>query len=622
MLSQLQKNYLDNSNQQGDKMNNPDKKLSVNFNPLELDKGQKDLNKSYYVKNKNYNISNLLNESLHDIKFCIYCIFSLLIIITIINIITISIVITRLKVHEENNGMESPNLQSIQDSLSSLTNMINTEITPRIGILVTATSVTLPSSINYVGTKTNQLVNELKDYITKSCGFKVPELKLHECNISCADPKISKSAMYSTNAYAELAGPPKIFCKSVSKDPDFRLKQIDYVIPVQQDRSICMNNPLLDISDGFFTYIHYEGINSCKKSDSFKVLLSHGEIVDRGDYRPSLYLLSSHYHPYSMQVINCVPVTCNQSSFVFCHISNNTKTLDNSDYSSDEYYITYFNGIDRPKTKKIPINNMTADNRYIHFTFSGGGGVCLGEEFIIPVTTVINTDVFTHDYCESFNCSVQTGKSLKEICSESLRSPTNSSRYNLNGIMIISQNNMTDFKIQLNGITYNKLSFGSPGRLSKTLGQVLYYQSSMSWDTYLKAGFVEKWKPFTPNWMNNTVISRPNQGNCPRYHKCPEICYGGTYNDIAPLDLGKDMYVSVILDSDQLAENPEITVFNSTTILYKERVSKDELNTRSTTTSCFLFLDEPWCISVLETNRFNGKSIRPEIYSYKIPKYC
>nr|AAX51853.1 glycoprotein [Henipavirus nipahense]QDJ04463.1 attachment glycoprotein [Henipavirus nipahense] len=524
----------------------------------------------------------------------------------------------------DNQAVIKDALQGIQQQIKGLADKIGTEIGPKVSLIDTSSTITIPANIGLLGSKISQSTASINENVNEKCKFTLPPLKIHECNISCPNPLPFREYRPQTEGVSNLVGLPNNICLQKTSNQILKPKLISYTLPVVGQSGTCITDPLLAMDEGYFAYSHLERIGSCSRGVSKQKIIGVGEVLDRGDEVPSLFMTNVWTPPNPNTVYHCSAVYNNEFYYVLCAVSTVGDPILNSTYWSGSLMMTRL--AVKPKSNDGGYNQhqlalrSIEKGRYDKVMPYGPSGIKQGDTLYFPAVGFLVRTEFKYN---DSNCPITKCQYSKpENCRLSMGIRPNSHYVLRSGLLKYNLSDGENPKIVFIEISDQRLSIGSPSKIYDSLGQPVFYQASFSWDTMIKFGDVQTVNPLVVSWRDNTVISRPGQSQCPRFNTCPEICWEGVYNDAFLIDRINWISAGVFLDSNQTAENPVFTVFKDNEILYRAQLASEDTNAQKTITNCFLLKNKIWCISLVEIYDTGDNVIRPKLFAVKIPEQC
>nr|AEB21225.1 attachment glycoprotein [Henipavirus hendraense]AEQ38124.1 attachment glycoprotein [Henipavirus hendraense] len=524
----------------------------------------------------------------------------------------------------DNQALIKESLQSVQQQIKALTDKIGTEIGPKVSLIDTSSTITIPANIGLLGSKISQSTSSINENVNDKCKFTLPPLKIHECNISCPNPLPFREYRPISQGVSDLVGLPNQICLQKTTSTILKPRLISYTLPINTREGVCITDPLLAVDNGFFAYSHLEKIGSCTRGIAKQRIIGVGEVLDRGDKVPSMFMTNVWTPPNPSTIHHCSSTYHEDFYYTLCAVSHVGDPILNSTSWTES--LSLIRLAVRPKSdsgdynqKYIAITKVER-GKYDKVMPYGPSGIKQGDTLYFPAVGFLPRTEFQYN---DSNCPIIHCKYSKaENCRLSMGVNSKSHYILRSGLLKYNLSLGGDITLQFIEIADNRLTIGSPSKIYNSLGQPVFYQASYSWDTMIKLGDVDTVDPLRVQWRNNSVISRPGQSQCPRFNVCPEVCWEGTYNDAFLIDRLNWVSAGVYLNSNQTAENPVFAVFKDNEILYQVPLAEDDTNAQKTITDCFLLENVIWCISLVEIYDTGDSVIRPKLFAVKIPAQC
>lgn len=527
------------------------------------------------------------------------------------------------KILERMSEIENSNVK-IQLYLDKIvTDNVNVVI-PKINLIDNAVSLTIPSNENLRANKIGSQINELYSLLVTKCEYKPPDIKFHECNISCTNQEILPKKNIKSQLYSDISVIPHQYCAlkdqanitEVYKDDVLRLENL-----AEGD---CVVMSSLTVYSSRFSYYYAVGKGGCINTPRYLMRFVHGSLSDVNPGKPTMIPTVDYYPKNPNLYTNCVPITTEVTSYFVCTLANSTNPLETNNVLNTYISIVVISPQHRPTETTILVNDCNMDLIYTQVITNGQGGILQGNTLYVPGVGLLSQDIVEDPFCYTEDCEDETSsyRDIKNTCLHNLKKERAQNKQLIDVTITVNIIDINNPVITIITQNLTNAQLGSKSRYYNSGRMPYAYKSAMSWFTYPLYGKITSWRPTSFNWSYSSSISRPGSYPCTWGNRCPHNCWSGVYNDIFIIDTQKGSFVTVYLKSDQHAENPYIALIHNDEILYETKYPFKNSGAKDTTTSCYVFKNEIWCTALVEVEIYSQSTVQPDIIHFKIPPLC
>nr|4UF7_A Chain A, GLYCOPROTEIN [Ghana virus]4UF7_B Chain B, GLYCOPROTEIN [Ghana virus] len=380
----------------------------------------------------------------------------------------------------------------------------------------------------------------------------------------------------------------------------------------------CILNPRLTISSTKFAYVHSEYDKNCTRGFKYYELMTFGEILEGPEKEPRMFSRSFYSPTNAVNYHSCTPIVTVNEGYFLCLECTSSDPLYKANLSNSTFHLVILRHNKDEKIVSMPSFNLSTDQEYVQIIPAEGGGTAESGNLYFPCIGRLLHKRVTHPLCKKSNCS----RTDDESCLKSYYNQGSPQHQVVNCLIRIRNAQRDNPTWDVITVDLTNTYPGSRSRIFGSFSKPMLYQSSVSWHTLLQVAEITDLDKYQLDWLDTPYISRPGGSECPFGNYCPTVCWEGTYNDVYSLTPNNDLFVTVYLKSEQVAENPYFAIFSRDQILKEFPLDAWISSARTTTISCFMFNNEIWCIAALEITRLNDDIIRPIYYSFWLPTDC
>nr|WIU81517.1 attachment glycoprotein [Niviventer confucianus jeilongvirus] len=481
-------------------------------------------------------------------------------------------------------------------------------INPRIDLINNMVSYTIPSLMN-------QIKHDLAVEIQKKNNV-VFEYKNNTC------PKVPYP-VHSPH-FREFDQDSLTRCQNrgftVQLNGEITIKEMPSFIPSQTTITGCTRIPSLAVSPFIWAYTHNVIRHGCNDSSTSNQYFAIGVIGETSGDAPHFETLSSWYLDDDVNRKSCAVAAGVTGAWMVCTIVTSTFR---DDYCSPEIspIVLSFMDVFGRKRYWIYENSMLKfANLFVSLHIGVGSGVIVDGVVYIPFYAGLKTNDTLNSFCHAPGCSNPEANT----CNQATKITYLCSRTMINGILVFNDSPMTRPKLDVVVINARSNWLGAEMRLfhNYRLGITYVYSRSSGWHALPQLGLINLRNLAQIIWVDVVAIGRPGSENCDATSRCPNECLSGVYNDIFPLGRYFEFGATVYLDSDRSRINPVIALMNTTNVFARKTLTTPTQQAQYSTTTCFMFKEKPWCVSVVEISPTALGSVVPIPFTYTIPLVC
>ncbi|UOL48962.1 attachment glycoprotein [Wufeng Murina leucogaster paramyxovirus 1] len=479
---------------------------------------------------------------------------------------------------------------------------------PKMNLIASATSYTIPSMINSAEAS---LVNEM----SKNCGgagsgnvSNCPQLPryFHSSQVSTLNRKYVDQCL-SEGGMVKL---PK----------DIRFESYPSFIPPSTVPGGCTTMPSFSMSNTIFSYVQTASVQGCKSTvlDFQTWILGYIGTSPYGIPEPKASKIWDMGNAIPRK--GCSTVAGSDYAWIGCTLKYWEDKRDYLITGINQIYIGYQDIYGNRREWILNENSIGFDRKYNSLSFSVGSGMILdGKVYFLvygPLQDNENVDV----YCKPINCLSHT----QEECNNAARNKEAGGKQIVNGVLEFADTPNTTPKISVTTISPKWNWQGSEGRFfyDESTKKIIVYTKSSGWHAHLQIGWLLEEFPVWVTWVPHKTISRPGASPCGNYSACPHNCLTGVYNDFFPLTSDASVVVGVsLLDATDYI-NPYLISTTVDTITGMHKIYNYDRKARYTTTTCFSYEIDIWCLSIVEVAMSNREDYLPLPFLYKMDVSC
>nr|AYM47523.1 glycoprotein 2 [Bat paramyxovirus] len=319
---------------------------------------------------------------------------------------------------------------------------------------------------------------------------------------------------------------------------------------------------------------------------------------------------------------SCSTAVSGKGAWLLCSIVTMPEAQDYRTPGIMDIFLGYQDAYGRKKSWVYTQSQLNIDYVYAALYPSVGSGVSIGSTVYFLVYGGLETPINGNAYCPRQMCNDQTKN--QQVCNKAQQPNWLGGKQMLNAILSFEDQIESQPNITIRTIPVSSQIFGSEGRLYSTpYSQKNYiYVRSTSWYPLMQFGEINLSTDLSIKWANYTSLSRPGAGVCKSTNRCPAECVTGVYTDLFPLSIQDGLAMTVELVGDTQRRGPTMKLVTVNNKVEQYILTTTTQSAAYTTTTCFIFNFQPWCISIVEMSPATIGSMMPTAFLYPIWSSC
>lgn len=560
----------------------------------------------YFGKDKNINPPSYQESTFNRVLIITSTVLGLVSVLVLIalNITTLTVGIS----NRMDGGRVTEKIQNIETGVSSVKDSVSSSVNPKLSIINTATSYSLPSlitsQIKGIRNDIYQYCSPRYDSPTGECP--VSEHPSHEGNFKLYDPETVLKCNSSSNIYQSLQG--------------FEYLPFASFIPSPTITKGCTRIPTFSLSENLYSYSHNIIHVSCSDASISSQYWSIGKIVQGQNNTPVFKEIVNWYLNDGKNRKSCSTVATLNGAWLGCNIVNMTEKEDYLTPGIMEVFIGYMDVFGRKYSWYFPSNRFPTDYTYDSLYFSVGSGIAKDGKIYMLMYGGLGVTVPGNAYCEAPECSNPD----QNICNKAQKPLFFGGKQILNGIL--SFDDVVDKvpNLRFQTIDPKYITMGAEGRLLyyPQIDKSYIYLRSSSWHALLQFGEITLGDNITIDWKQFTTFTRPSIDPCSSANRCPKVCVVGVYTDFFLLAEDDTLGISVMLNGGKVRRAPQIKIGDINQFYFTKEVVSANQEAWYTTTTCFIYFNVPWCISIIEMKPGTIGYMEPVSIMYPLWNTC
>ncbi|UQM99519.1 cell attachment protein [melian virus] len=523
-------------------------------------------------------------------------------------------------------------IKSKIETINNLEQIIKGDLKPKISLINSAVSVSLPGQISNLQNKMLQKFKTLEDSVIDQCTCNplsgiFPSKPPHtskpddeeDDNDFTDDDKVDDTIQgidYPTFTTCNKSD------HSMSITPGPNLYTVPSLTYREDNDDECVVNPSFSIGTSIYMYSQEIRKTDCKQGPLVGIKITLGRIVDKGLSGPQVSPLLVWDVPKPELTGSCAVAAGNEVGWVLC-----STTLA---ASSGEPIPNMFEGFKLYKFEPekevvqyiITKRAFRLDNPYHTMNIGKGGGIIKEDGLYFQGFGVIYNSGKVDPLCDHGKCP-GVG-SYMPTCLSAMSMMGDVDFVVVDNIIKVVDYDIGKPVIDLKTFKISETYRGSNGRIYDMGSKFGLYLASSSWNRFLKFGTSNDMNPDSFKWANFKTPIMNVQTSCRNTNEnmCPQVCYGTGYEDIFPLndDGSSRTYTTITTNGSrtQVYIRARVNGNNVGSI----QVLNDYYFVYSATTSCFMFKNEGWCIVINEAKLNKNDKQRIYAHSYRLKRLC
>ncbi|UBB42385.1 attachment glycoprotein [Wufeng Rhinolophus pearsonii paramyxovirus 1] len=498
--------------------------------------------------------------------------------------------------------------KAVSDKVENVYEDISVELKPQLNVISKATSYSLPSMINAAETSIVSEISKACSSAGSAVNSSCPQLPrmFHASQVSLLDRKY-------TNKCIQDGG-------SISIPDDLIFENYPSFIPSPTTPHGCASIPSFSLSNSIFSYTQTVDISGCVDTPrSFQTwILGYIGTSPFNTPEPRINKLWDMGNNYPRK--SCSTVAGSDYAWMGCTLKYIKDINDYANPGINQVYLAYQDIYGNRREWIYNGESINFDKKYAAFSFAIGSGIIIdGWVYFLAYGGLLDPepgDVM----CRLDNCPGKT----QEDCNTYSKIPYYSNRQMVNAVLFFQDNANVRPRITVHTIPPSQNWQGTEGRLyyDEASDKIYIYTKSAGWHSSLQIGFVYRSFPFNITWVDYPTLSRPGGAPCGNDSSCPQQCITGVYTDVFPLTSDLKLVITASLLSKNTNTNPAIISATPDEITGKKIIYDSNQQARYTTTTCFGYEIDIWCLSIMDIAQSNNNDYFPIPFLYKLDVDC
>uniref|UniRef100_A0AAU0QLG4 Cell attachment protein n=1 Tax=Lechcodon virus TaxID=3095318 RepID=A0AAU0QLG4_9MONO len=552
-------------------------------------------------------------------------------------IVTITLNITNL----ENVKYQNTIIKALQDEIeakmiafNNLEQLVKGDIKPKVTLINSAVSVSIPGQISNLQTRFLQKYNQLEESVTRQCTCNPlsgifptsnpsnPDNNDQEDDKDTSDDDKVDTSIKPIN-YAETPN-----CTNpndhLAMEPGANFYGIPNLGPSSSSNDECYTNPSFSIGSSIYMFSQEIRKTDCYTGKILSIQVTLGRIVDKGQQGPQASPLLVWSVPNPGIINSCAVAAGDETGWVLCSVTLTAASGEPAPHTFDSFWLYKL----EPDADVVAYNIKGVahwfDRVYDAVYIGKGGGVQRGDELYFQMYGVSrNRNKYTA-LCEFGSCIGTGGGGYQVLCDLAVTMLNSEEALVTNAYIKVTELSRNKPVIIVQTFPVSDSYRGSNGRIYSIGENYGVYLAPSSWNRYLRYGMSPDmtvketdWLPFKTPIMSMLTTCRNDLTNM-----CPQICSTRGYQDIFPLTDDSEYYTYI--DISPLGEGSKaiVSVRDGEGHHSSVEIMKSYHSVLTATISCFIYKEEVWCIAVTEAKKNKDSAQRIYAHSYRIKSKC
>lgn len=499
-------------------------------------------------------------------------------------------------------------LDTLKSKIEQIDSELQTDLKPKTGLINNMVSYQIPNILN-------QIQTTIKKDVLKACA---PQFNYNktQCPLS-SNPVHSGSFSLLQRNFIQRCSQPNV---NLYIGERISLTNFPSFVPGPTKPGGCNRHPSFGLSSKIFTYSHNVVPQGCNSSLKTTQYWSIGRITDVEADMPFFENLKGWYLDDGLNRKTCTVAAGEFGAWMACTISSESDLDDFRSPGVSRVFLGYMDIYGRQHEWYLSESEIEFTEPLSAMMFSIGSGLVEDGKvyFLIYGGLLIDRDIDA--FCEAPRCSDPD----QNICNQAQKPPEYANRQMVNGILYFNDDISKPIRPKVHIFPPNTNWFGTKGRIYKApLDSYAYvYIASESWYPYLKLGLITLDEDFDLVWVINTAYTRPGSVNCDGSNTCPQNCKAYSYTDMFPLDGVYEYSLGMLYNHRASKEYPAVMLVNRQRMVYGEEILATPRHSGMTTTTCFRYGKNLWCLSIVSLEPATVGSRQPVPFLYKVVLKC
>ncbi|WJL29522.1 cell attachment protein [Piparella virus] len=494
----------------------------------------------------------------------------------------------------------------VAEAVKTMGGTLNADIQPKVNLITSASSYTIPSMIDNLG-------NVLTSEINEKCGKTTINATCPPIVQKVNDPRFSMLNTKATDKCLFEGGTIK-----VSNDQSF----LNYpsFIPGSTIPDTCTRYPSFSLSKTIFSYTHTLYPGGCDSSPPLSQTWLLGYIGNGPSNEPEPRVITSWNMGSVPKRHFCSTVAGSTYGWLGCAVWEKTFGQEIWDNNVKPVIISYMDTSGRRREWSFDYTSIHKDEQWGSIFFGTGSGVILeGYVYMLVFGTLVKPSSI-NSYCEPVWCTNYN----QQMCNEASWFSASDKRQLVNGVVSFLDEPNIRPTLRLQTIPPNLNWQGGPGRLiyDEVANKLIINTKSSGWNPYLQIGWMYYTFPINITWVKFPSLRRPGYANCNAENNCPRRCITGAFTDAYPLTSDLRLVASCVLNSVNQYINPKVVTATPIEVTGERLIFATETASGETTTTCFMYDGYVWCLSLVENANQVNNNLKITPFLYRLITEC
>ncbi|UQM99528.1 cell attachment protein [denwin virus] len=558
---------------------------------------------------------------------------SLLILTSTVIIITLNI--TNLEgIKHQNQVIKTlhDEIQAKIDVISQLETIIKGDLKPKISLINSAVSVSLPGQITNLQTKLNQKIKLLEDQVQDQCTCNplsgifpsrppqpTPSPDDESDDDMSDDDKVDDSIQ-------GIDYPNFMICNGTRNELSITPGQNLYSVPsltMREDHDDeCVVNPSFSVGTSIYMYSQEIRKTDCKQGPLIGIKISLGRVVDKGQSGPQVSPLLVWDVPKPETISSCAVVAGDEIGWALCSTIMTAKSGEPIPYMFEGFKLFKFEPDKDVVQYTLAPRAFRLDEKYHTLNIGKGGGIIRGEELYFTGFGIITNYKKVDPLCNHGICP--GSGSYLPVCKSAISFMGDEDLIVVDNIIKVVNVDIGTPVIDLKTFKASDTYRGSNGRLYAMGDNFGVYFSPSSWNRYLRFGTSSSPVPGTFKWspLKSPVLAVGTTCHNDNLSMCPQVCHSYGYEDVFPLDVDGTSMTYMSISTDGQRSKAYVQARSKDGFVNSIPALTDYYNIYTSTISCFMYRNDVWCIVINEASLKKNDKQRIYAHSYKLKKEC
>ncbi|QKZ93218.1 cell attachment protein [Belerina virus] len=525
-------------------------------------------------------------------------------------IIIILNVTTLVRTFQPNNDLNDliKHTREIGTSINALNLQFQQDLAPRLSVLTTGVSYSLPSQVS---SSTNVILSEIQ----KTC---IPKFETNstECPVVQNPTNSQGYGLIDRSAIATCIRNGG----SVKVESTMTLTDYPSFIPGSTKPGGCIRIPTFSLGAQVYSYSHNVIENGCRDHASSIQYWSIGRVTKFPTGKPFFENTEHWFMNDGLNRKSCTTATSFSGAWLGCTIVTEPEREDYLTEGIARLSLAYQDIYGNRKEWFFSPSQIPVDREYMALYFAVGSGVVVKNKVYLLMYGGLKEPYPGDVYCPNIGCDHLS----QEECNQASKPALYGGIQLVNAIL--SFDDLADRRptLKFQTIPPSVSWMGAEGRLmyEPSVDKLILYLRSTSWNPFIQLGYLEITDPITIVWTPYNTTGRPGTGYCGVGSRCPKDCVTGVYTDAFPLISDLSLSITTILNHQTERMNPVIVSTTSTEITGQYQLGTNSQGAAYTTTTCFAFYNDIWCVSIVEMTPAAVGEYLPVPFVYKLTIDC